>query len=101
MKEGHADQQTTEAAIFGRDGTLLHSMGGREYENIDIMSLRGTGAPPDNTTKDFAKQLCQAAEYTFARIELKNTPEDLTQSQEDIPSVAYPLTDEVKTAALD
>lgn len=64
-------------AIFDLDGTLLDSMGVWDQVDIDFLSKRGIDVPDDYMTKVAAMQFRQIAEYTIARFDLSDTPEEL------------------------
>lgn len=76
-------------AIFDLDGTLLDSMW--IWADIDrrFLSKRGIEVPPDYMAAVGAMEYRQAAEYTVARFELNDTPEDLMHEWSDMAVGAY------------
>ena len=66
-------------AIFDLDGTLLDSMGVWDQVDVDFLAKRGFEVPDDYMQKVAAMQFRQIAEYTIARFNLSDTPEELME----------------------
>ena len=87
------------AAIFDLDGTLLDSMGVWDQVDIDSLAKRGIDVPDDYMIKVCAMQFQQIAEYTIARFDLDDTPEQLMQEWDDMARTAYATVVEAKPHA--
>lgn len=92
---------TGKAAIFDLDGTLLDSMGVWDQVDIDFLGRRGIEVPRDYMTTVSAMQFRQIAEYTIARFNLPDTPEQLMQEWNDMARVAYATVVEAKPHAVE
>ena len=86
-------------AIFDLDGTLLDSMGVWDQVDIDFLSKRGIDVPDDYMTKVAAMQFRQIAEYTIARFDLSDTPEELMDEWDHMARVMYSTVVEAKPYA--
>ena len=86
-------------AIFDLDGTLLDSMGVWDQVDIDFLSKRGIDVPDDYMTKVAAMQFRQIAEYTIARFDLSDTPEELMDEWDHMARVMYATVVEAKPYA--
>lgn len=89
------------AAIFDLDGTLLDSMGVWDQVDIDFLGRRGIAVPDDYMTKVSAMQFRQIAEYTIARFDLPDTPEQLMAEWDEMARVAYSTVVEAKPHAVE
>ena len=87
------------AAIFDLDGTLLDSMGVWDQVDIDSLAKRGIDVPDDYMIKVCAMQFQQIAEYTIARFDLDDTPEQLMTEWDDMARTAYATVVEAKPHA--
>ena len=76
-------------AIFDLDGTLLDSLW--IWADIDqkFLSRRGIEVPPDYMESVCAMEYRQTAEYTIARFNLKDAPEDLMREWSEMSVSAY------------
>ena len=76
-------------AIFDLDGTLLDSLW--IWADIDqkFLSRRGIEVPPDYMEAVCAMEYRQTAEYTIARFNLKDKPEDLMREWSEMSVSAY------------
>mgnify|MGYP001239086038 CR=1 FL=1 len=86
-------------SIFDLDGTLLDSMGVWDQVDIDFLSKRGIDVPDDYMTKVAAMQFRQIAEYTIARFDLSDTPEELMDEWDHMARVMYSTVVEAKPYA--
>lgn len=91
---------SSKAAIFDLDGTLLDSMGVWDQVDIDFLGRRGIEVPADYMTKVASMQFRQIAEYTIARFGLPDTPEQLMDEWDDMARVAYSTVVEAKPHAV-
>lgn len=66
-------------AIFDLDGTLLDSMWVWSQIDADFLRKRGLVVPKDYMQAIAAKNLRETAEYTIARFQLDERPEDLME----------------------
>ncbi|RSX53232.1 beta-phosphoglucomutase [Bifidobacterium goeldii] len=89
------------AAIFDLDGTLLDSMGVWDQVDIDFLGRRGIEVPADYMIKVASMQFQQIAEYTIARFNLPDTPEQLMAEWDDMARVAYSTVVEAKPHAVE
>ena len=89
------------AAIFDLDGTLLDSMGVWDQVDVDFLSKRGIDVPDDYMAKVAAMQFRAIAEYTIARFDLPDTPEELMDEWDEMARVMYATVVEVKPGAVD
>ncbi|KAB8295540.1 beta-phosphoglucomutase [Bifidobacterium avesanii] len=87
------------AAIFDLDGTLLDSMGVWDQIDIDSLAKRGIDVPDDYVLKVGSMQFRQIAEYTIARFDLTDTPEQLMAEWDDMAREAYGTMVEAKPHA--
>ncbi len=87
------------AAIFDLDGTLLDSMGVWDQVDIDFLSRRGFDVPDDYMVKVAAMQFRQIAEYTIARFDLPDTPEQLMEEWDEMARTMYSTVVEAKPFA--
>lgn len=94
-------RNTGKAAIFDLDGTLLDSMGVWDQVDIDFLGRRGIAVPDDYMNKVSAMQFRQIAEYTIARFDLPDTPEQLMQEWDEMARVAYSTVVEAKPYAVE
>lgn len=94
-------RNTGKAAIFDLDGTLLDSMGVWDQVDIDFLGRRGIAVPDDYMNKVSAMQFRQIAEYTIARFDLPDTPEQLMQEWDEMARVAYSTVVEAKPYAIE
>ena len=92
---------TGKGAIFDLDGTLLDSMGVWDQVDIDFLGRRGIDVPDDYMTKVSAMQFRQIAEYTIARFDLADTPEQLMAEWDEMARVAYSTVVEAKPHAIE
>ncbi|KFI45167.1 HAD family hydrolase [Bifidobacterium biavatii] len=92
---------TGKAAIFDLDGTLLDSMGVWDQVDIDFLGRRGIAVPDDYMAKVAAMQFRQIAEYTIARFDLPDTPEQLMDEWDEMARVAYSTVVEAKPHAVE
>ncbi|NMM93559.1 beta-phosphoglucomutase [Bifidobacterium sp. DSM 109957] len=92
---------TGKAAIFDLDGTLLDSMGVWDQVDIDCLGRRGIDVPDDYMTKVASMQFRQIAEYTIARFDLHDTPEQLMDEWDAMARTAYATVVEAKPGALE
>lgn len=92
---------TDKAAIFDLDGTLLDSMGVWDQVDIDSLGRRGIDVPADYMAKVASMQFQQIAEYTIARFNLSDTPEQLMAEWDDMARVAYSTVVEAKPHAVE
>lgn len=92
---------TGKAAIFDLDGTLLDSMGVWDQVDIDFLGQRGIDVPGDYMAKVASMQFRQIAEYTIARFDLPDTPEQLMDEWDAMARVAYATVVEAKPGALE
>lgn len=90
---------TGKAAIFDLDGTLLDSMGVWDQVDIDFLSKRGIDVPDDYMVKVASMQFRQIAEYTIARFDLPDTPEQLMAEWDEMARVMYATAVEAKPGA--
>ena len=86
-------------AIFDLDGTLLDSMGVWDQVDVDFLAKRGFEVPDDYMQKVAAMQFRQIAEYTIARFNLSDTPEELMEEWNHMASVVYSTVVEAKPHA--
>ena len=83
-------------AIFDLDGTILDSLW--IWADIDerFLSKRGIAVPPDYMEAVCAMEYRQTAEYTIARFNLKDAPEDLMREWDEMAVSAYQTELELK-----
>ena len=86
-------------AIFDLDGTLLDSMGVWDQVDVDFLAKRGIEVPDDYMQKVAAMQFRQIAEYTIARFNLSDTPEELMEEWNHMARVMYSTVVEAKPHA--
>lgn len=86
-------------AIFDLDGTLLDSMGVWDQVDVDFLAKRGFEVPDDYMQKVAAMQFRQIAEYTIARFNLSDTPEELMEEWDHMARVMYSTVVEAKPHA--
>ena len=86
-------------AIFDLDGTLLDSMGVWDQVDVDFLAKRGFEVPDDYMQKVAAMQFRQIAEYTIARFNLSDTPEELMEEWNHMARVMYSTVVEAKPHA--
>ena len=98
---GRMGINTGKGAIFDLDGTLLDSMGVWDQVDIDFLGRRGIDVPDDYMTKVSAMQFRQIAEYTIARFDLADTPEQLMAEWDEMARVAYSTVVEAKPHAIE
>lgn len=86
-------------AVFDLDGTLLDSM--RVWVDIDYAFLRSRGLPEEIEYFERIKQISirQAADYTIARYELSDKPEELIAWWMEMARRAYHDTVPLKNGA--
>ena len=89
------------AAIFDLDGTLLDSMGVWDQVDLDFLGRRGIDVPDDYMVTVASMQFRQIAEYTIARFDLPDTPEQLMEEWDDMARVAYATVVEAKPHAVE
>ncbi|KFJ05989.1 HAD family phosphatase [Bifidobacterium tsurumiense] len=89
------------AAIFDLDGTLLDSMG--VWDHVDDVSLnsRGIAVPEDYAQAVSHMQFREIADYTIARFNLSDDPQDLMDEWNALAREAYATIVEVKPHAVE
>ncbi len=68
-------KENYKGAIFDLDGTLFDSMGVWRQIDVDFLGKRGFEVPDDYLKAITAKNFKDAADYTIARFDLKESPE--------------------------
>ncbi|KFI93114.1 Haloacid dehalogenase-like hydrolase (HAD superfamily) [Bifidobacterium saguini DSM 23967] len=91
----------SKAAIFDLDGTLLDSMGVWNQIDIDFLGRRGIAVPADYMTTVASMQFREIAEYTIARFDLPDTPEQLLAEWDEMARIAYGTTVQAKPGAVE
>lgn len=83
-------------AIFDLDGTLLDSLSIWAEIDEKFLSRRGIAVPHDYMEAVCAMEYRQTAEYTIARFNLNDKPEDLMREWSDMAVSAYETELELK-----
>ena len=81
---------TFDAAIFDMDGTIMDSLGIWERIDYDFLEVKRGIAVPGNYVDDIAAMsFSEIANYTIARFNLPDTPQELMQEWTDMAAHEY------------